>query len=200
VIKNQEHKFFIPYTTIFQPEGLTPEQIKDSKRHHVIHGCVTEIGKRTLKYVPLSDEGKPIVPVTPPADIAAKVEEDCGMGAACCKELSWEESEKAERTLHYDYMIYALGSHLPAPINIWSTVDHNADIKMRVPITDLRLCSNVDFPSVTYLQAARAARNEGEHGSRLRSSVSRKLGVLRSSVAERWEFVSRTRIVDSNRS
>jgi hypothetical protein len=130
VMKNQEHKVFIPYTTIFQPEGLTPEQLEDSKRHQMIHGCVTEIGKRTLKYVPLSDEGKPIVPVTPPADIAAKVEEDCGMGAACCKELSWEESEKAERTLHYDYMIYALGSHLPAPINIWSTVDHNADIKM----------------------------------------------------------------------
>jgi hypothetical protein len=41
------------------------------------------------------------------------------------KELSWEESERAERTLHYDYMIYALGSHLPAPINIWSTVDHD---------------------------------------------------------------------------
>ena len=130
VIKNLEHKVFIPYTTIFQPEGLTPEQLEDSKRHQMIHGCVTEIGKRSLKYVPLSDQGKPVVPATPPVEVPAQLEDDCGMGAACCKELSWEESERAERTLHYDYMIYALGSHLPAPINIWSTVDHDTDIKM----------------------------------------------------------------------
>ena len=129
VIKNQEHKVFIPYTTIFQPEGMTPEQLEDSERHQMIHGCVTEIGKRSLKYVPLSDNGKPIVPATPSADVDAQ-ERDCGLGAACCKELGWEDSEKAERVLHYDYMLYALGSHLPAPINIWSTVDHDADIKM----------------------------------------------------------------------
>ncbi|KAI5451128.1 hypothetical protein NCC49_002004 [Naganishia albida] len=129
VIKNQEHKVFIPYTTIFQPEGITPEQLEDSKRHQMIHGCVTEIGKRSLKYVPLSENGKPIVPATPLAEVDA-LERDCGLGAACCKELGWEDSEKAEKVLHYDYMLYALGSHLPAPINIWSTVDHNADIKI----------------------------------------------------------------------
>jgi hypothetical protein len=35
-------------------------QLEDSKRHQMIHGCVTEIGKRSLKYVPLSDQGKPL--------------------------------------------------------------------------------------------------------------------------------------------
>lgn len=130
VIKNLEHKVFIPYTTIFNPEGQTSEQAEDSKRHLMIHGCVTEIGKNSLKYVPLSEEGNPIVPVTPPADLASQFDEQCSMGATCCKELSWQESEKAERTLQFDYMVYAFGSHLPAPINIWSTVDHSADVQM----------------------------------------------------------------------
>jgi hypothetical protein len=52
----------------------------------MIHGCVTEIGKRSLKYVPLSDQGKPVVPATPPVEVPAQLEDDCGMGAAC---VSW---------------------------------------------------------------------------------------------------------------
>ncbi|KAJ9107735.1 hypothetical protein QFC21_001196 [Naganishia friedmannii] len=133
VIKNLEHKAFIPYTTIFNPESQTPKQAEDSKRHLMIHGCVKEIGKNSLKYVPLSNQGKPIVPITPPADLASQMDEQCGMGATCCKELSWRESEKAERTLQFDYMVYAFGSHLPAPINIWSTVSHNVDVQIDRP-------------------------------------------------------------------
>ncbi|KAJ9121358.1 hypothetical protein QFC24_004696 [Naganishia onofrii] len=133
VIKNLEHKVFIPYTTIFNPEGQTSEQAQDNKRHLMIHGCVTEIGKNSLKYVPLSDQGNPIAPVTPPVDMASSMDEQCGMGATCCKELSWQESEKAEKTLQFDYMVYAFGSHLPAPINIWSTVSHDADVQIDKP-------------------------------------------------------------------
>ncbi|KAJ9108600.1 hypothetical protein QFC19_002317 [Naganishia cerealis] len=150
VIKKLEHKVFIPYTTIFNPPGQTSEQAKESKRHLMIHGCVTEIGKNSLKYVPLSDEGNPVVPVTPPADLASELEEKCGMGATCCKELTWQESEKAEKRLQFDYMVYALGSHLPAPINIWSTVDHDASIQIERPLG----CQGSKERGRAWLQAA----------------------------------------------
>ncbi|GJE90645.1 hypothetical protein PsYK624_067890 [Phanerochaete sordida] len=32
-----------------------------------------------------------------------------------------------DRTLHFDYLVYALGSHLPAPINVWGPVDTEAE-------------------------------------------------------------------------
>ncbi|EKM51005.1 uncharacterized protein PHACADRAFT_187619 [Phanerochaete carnosa HHB-10118-sp] len=32
-----------------------------------------------------------------------------------------------DRTLHFDYLVYALGSHLPAPINVWGSVDTEAE-------------------------------------------------------------------------
>lgn len=35
-------------------------------------------------------------------------------------ELGINEQDK---TLHFDYLVYALGSHLPAPINVWGPVD-----------------------------------------------------------------------------
>ncbi|KAI0708726.1 iron uptake cluster protein [Cerioporus squamosus] len=30
--------------------------------------------------------------------------------------------DESDRTLHFDYLVYALGSHLPAPINLWGPV------------------------------------------------------------------------------
>lgn len=34
---------------------------------------------------------------------------------------------ESDRTLHFDYLVYALGSHLPAPIDLWGPVDPEAE-------------------------------------------------------------------------
>ncbi|KAH9841100.1 iron uptake cluster protein [Rhodofomes roseus] len=36
--------------------------------------------------------------------------------------------KEPERKLHFDYALYALGSHLPAPINLWGPVGNDPDV------------------------------------------------------------------------
>ena len=38
-----------------------------------------------------------------------------------------------DRTLHFDYLVYALGSHLPAPINLWGPADFELEQDKPIP-------------------------------------------------------------------
>ena len=44
------------------------------------------------------------------------------------------------KTLHFDYLIYALGSHLPAPINLWASVPDDDG----VPVSGAEDCEKDD--------------------------------------------------------
>ncbi|PWN51466.1 FAD/NAD(P)-binding domain-containing protein [Violaceomyces palustris] len=114
VIEGHEEKVFIPYTNIFRPDrvnrpprkGEVPakeeeeeeERLrKDSSRHTLIHCHVEKLdgGRQLVGFKLLSggDEG--------------------GFSSLQGEGLRW---------VKYDYLIYALGSHLPSPINIWSNI------------------------------------------------------------------------------
>ncbi|PWN44624.1 FAD/NAD(P)-binding domain-containing protein [Ceraceosorus guamensis] len=103
VVKGHEEKVFIPYTNIFAPGGKK----REGGAHVLLHGCLISLspsepsakstrpryGRGVAKYLPLNG------------------------GATCCR----APNANAEMMdLRFDYLVYALGSHLPPCINVWS--------------------------------------------------------------------------------
>ncbi|KAI0367108.1 FAD/NAD(P)-binding domain-containing protein [Pilatotrama ljubarskyi] len=93
VLPGHEHKAFIPYDNVFQPPVVANAP------------------------EPSSD---------PPKDVSRHVLLHANVLELKEHELtldkSFPEHGVPDRTLHFDYLVYALGSHLPAPINLWGPV------------------------------------------------------------------------------
>jgi hypothetical protein len=95
-------QIFIPYTRIFQPLDETPT----ATNNELIHGSLMSLSH----------------------SIGRNEEPPLGRGVATYTPLSADTSEPTcehTREIPFDYLVYALGSHLPPPINIWSTAEKN---------------------------------------------------------------------------
>ncbi|KAH9847730.1 FAD/NAD-P-binding domain-containing protein [Lenzites betulinus] len=92
VLPGHEHKAFIPYDNVFQLP--TPYD------------------------APKSDE--------PPLDLSRHVMLHASVTElkphAITLDRSFPEHGISDNTLRFEYLVYALGSHLPSPINLWGTV------------------------------------------------------------------------------
>ncbi|PWN38405.1 FAD/NAD(P)-binding domain-containing protein, partial [Meira miltonrushii] len=103
VVPGHEEKVFIPYTKLFQP----PSERVTSSNNELIHGVLKSLGHRESE----QSEGRGVARYIP-------IDETYNPN-------SHEQSQI--RTIAFDYMIFALGSILPAPINTWSVPSGKLD-------------------------------------------------------------------------
>lgn len=103
VVPGHEEKVFIPYSKLFQPPG----ESVTSSNNELIHGVLKSLGHRKSE----QSEGRGVARYIP-------IDETYNPN-------SHEHSQV--RTIAFDYMIFALGSILPAPINTWSVPSAKLD-------------------------------------------------------------------------
>ena len=110
VLPGHEHKAFIPYKNIFHP--LPPPALD------------------TPSASPAPPSSPP--PTSPHVFLHAAVTSISHHSLVLDKAYPEHGVSELDRTLHFDFLIYALGSHLPAPINLWGPVAdedlENADV------------------------------------------------------------------------
>ncbi|KIJ19554.1 hypothetical protein PAXINDRAFT_166669 [Paxillus involutus ATCC 200175] len=94
VLSGHEHKAFIPYDNLFNNPSFSSPSLRGHKR---IHATITALHPHHITYIPHQLTSTPDSP--PP--------------------LQKAEHKNQEQSLHFDYAIYALGSHLPSPIDLW---------------------------------------------------------------------------------
>jgi hypothetical protein len=87
--------------------GLDEAQKAHVGRHQLIHGTVTGLGEREVRYTPFVPKKTLLSRVNPKEED----KED---------EVPEELHEGPEETLSFDYCIYALGAKYPSPINVWT--------------------------------------------------------------------------------
>ena len=98
VVPGHEEKVFIPYTKLLQPPApLGPVR---SSNNELIHGVLKSLSHRDSE----QSEGRGIASYIP-------IDETFNPNTS---------HQSQTRTIAFDYMIFALGSILPAPINTWS--------------------------------------------------------------------------------
>ncbi|OSC99602.1 FAD/NAD(P)-binding domain-containing protein [Trametes coccinea BRFM310] len=94
VLPGHEHKAFIPYDNVFLPPALPAASSSD--------------------------------PPQPPKDLSRHVRLHASVLSLREHELtldkSFPEHGIPDQTLRFEYLVYALGSHLPSPINLWGPV------------------------------------------------------------------------------
>ena len=102
VLPGHEHKAFIPYNNVFRPP----------------------------RPFDASDLSPPPSPANPQSQSAQSphVFLHAAVTSLSHRSLTLDRAypahgvTEADRTLHFDYLVYALGSHLPAPIDLWGPV------------------------------------------------------------------------------
>ena len=104
VLPGHEHKAFIPYTNVFKPPPPVGPDAKPATDSSVSTNIFLHATVTSLSPHSLTlDKAFPEHGVSDP-----------------------------DRTLHFDFLVYALGSHLPSPINLWGPVAdedvENADV------------------------------------------------------------------------
>ncbi|KAF9232991.1 hypothetical protein BU15DRAFT_54458 [Melanogaster broomeanus] len=104
VLPGHEHKAFIPYDNIFNNPSLSSSALH---RHRRVHGTITSLHSHHITYIPHTSSDPSTS--TPHSALLLQPGKD----------------EEHEQSLHFDYAIYALGSHLPSPINLWESRDAN---------------------------------------------------------------------------
>ncbi|KAF8839199.1 FAD/NAD(P)-binding domain-containing protein [Paxillus ammoniavirescens] len=100
VLPGHEHKAFIPYDNLFNNPSFSSPSLRGHTR---IHATITTLHPHHITYIPHQLTSTPDSP--PP--------------------LQKAEDKDQEQSLHFDYAIYALGSHLPSPIDLWGFRDAN---------------------------------------------------------------------------
>ncbi|KIJ58471.1 hypothetical protein HYDPIDRAFT_102602, partial [Hydnomerulius pinastri MD-312] len=115
VLPGHEHKAFIPYHNLFNIPSTSNFTSSSALHGHIcIHGTITSLHPHHITYIPHSAT-PPLAPsptTTPPLESS----------------ISNQPHEEHEQTLHFDYAIYALGSHLPAPIDLWGFQEQDRDV------------------------------------------------------------------------
>lgn len=110
----------MPYTKVFQP----PDEVLTATDNVLLHGNLTSLSPS------VGQEGKPAL----------------GRGIASYIPLDINNTKKSDskRDIHFDYLIYALGSQLPPPINIWSTVEKDNSITSEPQVEDAKQFENAN--------------------------------------------------------
>ncbi|KAH0835486.1 FAD/NAD(P)-binding domain-containing protein [Lanmaoa asiatica] len=111
VLPGHEHKAFIPYDNLLS----NPTNPASSNPHKRVYGTITSLHPHHIVYTPHSDS-VPAPSGSPPVETTE------------------------EKILHFDYAIYALGSHLPSPVNLWESrnIDFSSSEAQELPFSDLR--------------------------------------------------------------
>lgn len=91
------HFAVIPYDNLFS----NPSNPSLSYPHKRVHGTITSLHPHHVTYIPHAKSGP--TASTPSGSRPVKTPE--------------------EDILHFDYAVYALGSHLPSPIDLWGSPD-----------------------------------------------------------------------------
>ncbi|KAI9463162.1 hypothetical protein HD554DRAFT_2027295 [Boletus coccyginus] len=97
VLPGHEHKAFIPYDNMFSNPS---DPSCSAYPYERIHGMITSLHSHHITYTPYVDAG-----------------------LATSTLLGSPFVETTEKILRFDYAIYALGSHLPSPIDLWGSGD-----------------------------------------------------------------------------
>ncbi|KAI0773064.1 hypothetical protein BD413DRAFT_538824 [Trametes elegans] len=97
VLPGHEHKAFIPYDNVFLPPALPGTPSKPAVQYPQERALLLHASVVSLREHELT------------------------------LDKSFPEHGISDRTLHFDYLVYALGSHLPAPINLWGPVADEVD-------------------------------------------------------------------------
>lgn len=107
VVPGHEEKVFIPYSKIFDPQS--PLGPVTSTNNELIHGTLTSLHHQTVSQGQM--KGRGIASYLPIHESFHPSTND----------------QSQIRTIVFDYMIFALGSILPSPINTWSIPSSKLD-------------------------------------------------------------------------
>lgn len=69
--------------------------------------------------------------------------------------MTYGEFDGAEETIKFDYLLYALGSTLPDPVNVWQPIDESAVGEERKPGTKKRGLRFMELQKEKFKQADR---------------------------------------------
>ncbi|TYJ56630.1 hypothetical protein B9479_002722 [Cryptococcus floricola] len=125
-------KGFIPYKHMLDPQPpapsdpLTPPQTPPAEaatlpddqqkllaarsRHQFIQACAVKLSANSVTIVRPTGDGKATE----------------GQTSRSKGNMTYGEFDGPEETIHFDYLLYALGAALPGPVNAWQTVDRAA--------------------------------------------------------------------------
>ncbi|KAG8215634.1 hypothetical protein J3R82DRAFT_7504 [Butyriboletus roseoflavus] len=123
-----------------------------SHLHKRVHGTITSFHPHHITYTPHADSG----PATSTPSGSPPVE------------------TTEEKTLHFNYAIYALGSHLPSPIKLWESRDTDFSSSQAQELA----CSDLERGSQCTNDIRRYMGTKQESVSRLRSRQ-RRIGAAR---------------------
>ncbi|KIK99529.1 hypothetical protein PAXRUDRAFT_131941, partial [Paxillus rubicundulus Ve08.2h10] len=136
VLPGHEHKAFIPYDNLFNNPSFSSPSLPGHKR---IHATITALHPHHITYIEHQ--------VTPTSDSPSP--------------LQRAEDKNQEQMLHFDYAIYALGSHLPAPIDLWGSRNHQPDGDVGPPISRSIDCATHSEPRKNSLRPYTGTKLEG---------------------------------------
>lgn len=146
-------KGFIPYKRMLDPQPkkssdpLTPPQtppvesatLSDEfsarSRHQFIQACVTKLTSREVTFV--------------------RPTHQAGSSISTAGNMAYGEFDGAEETIKFDYLLYALGSTLPDPVNVWQPIDEGAIGEQRKPGTKRRGLRFMELQEEKFKQADR---------------------------------------------
>lgn len=146
-------KGFIPYKRMLDPQPkkssdpLTPPQtppvesatLSDEfsarSRHQFIQACVTKLTSREVTFVRPTHQASSSISTT--------------------GNMAYGEFDGAEETIKFDYLLYALGSTLPDPVNVWQPIDESAIGEQRKPGTKKRGLRFMELQEEKFKQADR---------------------------------------------
>jgi len=132
-----DHSAVIPYDNLF---GNPSDPTGSAYPHKRIHGMITSLHPHHITYTPYAD---------------------AGLATSTLSESPFVETTK--KILRFDYAIYALGSHLPSPIDLWGS--HDTDpFSAQEP-----LCPDTEFGSQCISHIPPYQGTKQESISRLRS-------------------------------
>ncbi|WVN86741.1 uncharacterized protein L203_101913 [Cryptococcus depauperatus CBS 7841] len=131
VMSKHSPKGFIPYKRMFDPKpksttvsgpttppqtppvetSTLPDQLAAHSRHQFIQGCVTKLTVNKVTFVRPKSKAN-----------TKKSQTTKSKG-----NMTYGEFDGEEKTIKFDYLLYALGSTLPSPVNVWQAVDEDAE-------------------------------------------------------------------------
>lgn len=136
VMSQHAPKGFIPYKRMLEPQPkassdpLTPPQTPPAEsatlpdefaarsRHQFIQACVTKLTSREVTFIRPTQQASSSNPTA--------------------ENMTYGEFDGVEETIKFDYLLYALGSTLPDPVNVWQPIDEGAVDEERKPGTKKR--------------------------------------------------------------
>ncbi|OWZ57378.1 oxidoreductase [Cryptococcus neoformans c45] len=153
VMSHHAPKGFIPYKRMLEPQpkassdlltppqtpptesATLPDELAARSRHQFVQALVTKLTSREVTFIRPTHQASSSISTT--------------------GNMTYGEFDGAEETIKFDYLLYALGSTLPDPVNVWQPIDESAVGEERKPGTKKRGLRFMELQKEKFKQADR---------------------------------------------